>query len=173
MGAAGILTENDRCELIHGIIVEKPVINPPHKKAVRRLLARLGAVFGGDFVIDSQAPITLVDSEPEPDVSVAVGPEDRYDDRHAGPAELVLVVEVSDTSLDYDRGEKLALYAGSRVTVYWIVNLVDRRVEVYTQPRGGRNPTYRGHVDYAPGQSVPVVTAGKTVGTIPVSELLP
>jgi Uma2 family endonuclease len=173
MGEAGVLTENDRCELIRGFIVEKPVINPPHKKAVRRLTPRLAAAFGDDYVIDSQAPITLADSEPEPDFAVAIGPEDRYENRNPRPGEIVLVVEVSDSSLTYDRGDKLELYARGKVPVYWIVNLIDRQIEVYTLPRGGKNPAYRSRTDYAPGQSVPVAVAGEQLGSIPVSEILP
>ena len=174
MGEAGILTENDRCELIDGLILEKPVINPPHAKSVRRLHRLLSAIFGGDdWVVGTQQPVTTRDSEPEPDAAVATGPEEKYDRRHPGPGETVLVAEVSDSSLNYDRGEKLQLYARARIPVYWILNLQDRRVEVYTDPRGGRNPTYRARTDYAPGAAVPVAVAGKTLGTIPVNELLP
>ncbi|MGL6095603.1 MAG: Uma2 family endonuclease, partial [Fimbriiglobus sp.] len=167
MGAAGVLTENSRCELIHGVILEKPVIHPAHKKAVRHLIEAASAVFGKSYVIDSQGPITLPDSEPEPDLSVAVGPEEQYDARNPLPPELVLVVEVADSSLDYDRGEKLEMYAASQIAVYWIVNFPDRRVEVYTDPHSGKSPTYRTRTDYAPGESVPVTVAGTILGTIP------
>jgi Uma2 family endonuclease len=173
LGARGILTENDNCELIRGIVLEKPVIKPPHKKALRRLLDHVPPVFGTSFVIDSQGPITLSDSEPEPDLSVAVGPEKRYDQRNPGPDEIVLVVEIFDSTLDYDRREKLELYAGSKIPVYWIVNLIDRRVEVYTEPRGGKNPTYRKHTDYAPDDDVPVTVGRKRLGTVAASALLP
>ena len=173
MGEAGILTENDRCELIRGVIREKPVIKPPHKKAVRRLLAILAPLFKDDFVVDSQGPITLSDSEPEPDLSIAVGPEQLYDERNPGPKDLVLVIEVSDSTLSYDRGEKLELYARDRLPVYWIVNLIDHRIEVYTQPRGGKNPTYRKTTVYGPSDSIPVIIRGKKLGTISVNEFLP
>ncbi len=74
---------------------------------------------------------------------------------------------------DEDRTTKLELYAGAKIAVYWIVNLVDRRVEVYTQPRGGKNPTYKQQTNYGPDDEVPVVVGGKQIGRIPVKELLP
>ncbi|HEY3787641.1 MAG TPA: hypothetical protein VGL71_02245, partial [Urbifossiella sp.] len=81
MGESGILSEDDRCELIHGIIREKPVIKPPHKKALRRLIRFLSPILNPHYVIDTQGPVTLFDSEPEPDYSAALPPESRYDDR--------------------------------------------------------------------------------------------
>jgi hypothetical protein len=173
MGDAGILTENDRCELIHGIILEKAVIKPPHKKAVRRLLAGITALLGDEYVVDSQGPITLSDSEPEPDISVAIGPEENYDDRNPGPEELELIVEVSDSTLKYDRKAKLELYAKDRLPVYWIVNLEDECIEVYTLPRAGKSPTYRRKTFLKRGSFVPVVIRGKKIGEIAVSDILP
>jgi Uma2 family endonuclease len=173
LGEIGFLTENDRCELMHGIIVEKPVINHAHKNCLRQLIDLLRPLVSADFVFDTQGPIEFDDSVPEPDIGITVGPATRYVDRIARSNEAVLVVEVADSSLEYDRGEKLQMYATAGVPVYWIVNLRERIVEVYTQPRGGRTPTYRRHLDFSPGQAVPVVLGKKAVGTIPVSEILP
>jgi Uma2 family endonuclease len=171
---AGILTSGDRCELIDGLIVEKPVINPPHATTATRLAKRLTALLGFDTVIRSQQPITLPpDNEPEPDVAIAIGTDNDYSDRHPGPNDLLLVVEVSESTLEADQTTQLAVYARARIPVYWIVNLIDRRVEVYTQPRAGKNPTYRSRRDYGPADSVPVALAGKTAGSIPVREILP
>lgn len=173
MGRTGIVKEHDRVELIHGLIVEKPLINPPHATALGKLYRRLTAMLGIDAAIRIQMPITLSDSEPEPDVVVAPGAHDDYETAHPGPKQSLLVVEVADSSLADDRSIKLQLYAVEKIAQYWIVNLVDRRVEVYTQPRGGKNPTYRARRDYGPGDAVPVTLAGKTVGSIPVREILP
>ncbi len=173
MGEIGFLAEDDRCELIRGVIREKPIMNPPHKKALRRLMECVRPFITAEYVFDCQGPITLADSEPEPDLSITIGPEDRYDARHAGTGDIVWVLEVSDTSLATDRGEKLQIYAEAKIPVYWIVNLQDRIVEVYTLPRGGRNPTYRSRVDYAAGMAVPVRIAGSTLGTISIDEILP
>jgi Uma2 family endonuclease len=167
----GLITKGDRCELIHGLIVEKPRVNPPHAAAVRRLTRLLTAVLDG-AVLQIQLPVTLSDSEPEPDAAVLQGEEADYDHRHPGPKDVLLLVEVSDSTLDDDSTTKLALYAGEKIAQYWIVNLVDREVQVYTNPRGGRTPAYRTRTDYRPGDSIPVVVGKKAVGTVAVSELL-
>lgn len=169
----GMIKKEDRCELIHGLIVEKPRVNPPHAATVRRLMRFLATLIGDDGVLQIQLPITCSDSEPEPDAAVLAGVEEDYEHRHPGPRDVLLLVEVSDSTLDDDTTTKLQLYAAEKVAQYWVINLIDRRVEVYTNPRGGKSPTYRTRIDYTPGQSVPVVIGKKSVGSIPVSELLP
>ncbi len=101
------------------------------------------------------------------------GPDEPYKKRHPRPRETELIVEVADTSLERDRGVKLKLYAAGGIAVYWVVKLVDRRVEVYTQPLGGKNPTYKQQTNYGPDDEMPVVIAGKELGRISVKELLP
>jgi hypothetical protein len=171
----GVLRESERVELLTGWIVPKMTVHPPHSSALTRLQKRLGRLLAEDWVLRIQQPVTLArwDSEPEPDAAVAAGPEDRYDGAHPGPKDIRLVVEVAESSLAEDQGIKLEIYAAARLPVYWIVNLVDRRVEVYTQPRGGKNPAYRQRADYGPADAVPVVIDGQQAGTIPVRELLP
>jgi hypothetical protein len=169
----GMISENDRVELIHGWITAKMGINPPHNTAVNRLMKAFLAITGPDGVVRIQQPITTKDSEPEPDVVLAVGTDADYENRNPRPSDVIVVVEVADSSLHEDQTTKLELYAGAKVAVYWIINLVDRRVEVYTQPRGGKSPAYKTRVDYGPDDLVPVVIAGKRVGTIAVKELLP
>ena len=104
---------------------------------------------------------------------LATGSKATYKARNPKPSEVILLVEVADSSLHEDQTTKLVLYAKARIPVYWIVNLVDRHVEVYTEPRGGKNPAYKKHTDYGPDDAVPVVVAGKELGRIPVKELLP
>jgi Uma2 family endonuclease len=173
MGEIGFLAEDDRCELLRGLIVEKAVINPAHRYALQQATLLLTEIIPKKYCIVSQGPVTLSDSEPEPDLAVWIGTAQDYRTRHARASEVVLLVEISDTSLATDRGEKLQLYAEAKIPVYWIVNLQDRIVEVYTLPRGGRNPTYRSRVDFAAGMAVPVSIAGKPLGTISVDEILP
>lgn len=174
MMEAGVFDGGRKCELIHGVILEKPVPGPPHSKSTYRLIRRLVALFPEpDWFVGIQDSITLSDSEPEPDFFAATGPEEKYGARHPGPKDLVLVVEVSDASRAFDRGVKLALYAGAKIVQYWIIDVNARRIEVYTDPRGGKNPTYRQQDTYGPDDSVPVVVAGKTLGTIAVKDLLP
>lgn len=171
---AGAFDGGPKCELIHGIILEKPVPNPPHSKSTARLLRRLVPLFPEpDWFVAIQDSITLSDSEPEPDFLAATGPEEKYDARHPGPKDLVLVVEVADSSLGFDRNTKLALYARSKVVQYWIIDVNARHIEVYTRPGGGKNPTYRTTTTYGPGEAVPVSVGGKKLGTIPAEELLP
>jgi Uma2 family endonuclease len=147
--------------------------NAPHDSCVyrlhTRLLVRLAPL---GLVVRCQCAVTFPMSVPEPDVAVVPGPEGLYDDTRPDAADLLLVVEVSDTTLARDRGLKQRVYARSRVPVYWIVNLSDGVVEVYTNPRAGRTPAYRTRTDYRPGDAVPVVIGGKVVGTIPAADLL-
>lgn len=169
----GVLTENDRVELINGRIVSKMPIRPPHKKSLRHLLAALVKLSMADVVIDSQGPITLDDSEPEPDITIAAGPESQYDHRQPTSGELHLIVEIADSTLRYDQTTKLELYAAAGIPHYWIVNLIDKQVDVFTKPKGGKKPGYGKRTIYKKGDGVPVMIAGKKRGTIAVSEILP
>ena len=169
----GILTENDRVELINGRIVDKMPIYPPHRKAVVNLYDLLKPLFPADSLVMSQNPITLSNSEPEPDFSASEPPKSKYDERNPGPDEVYLVVEVADSSLAFDSNEKLEMYAAAGIPVYWIVNLIDKRIEVYAKPKGGKKPGYGKKTIYKRGDDVPVTIAGKKRGTIAVSGILP
>ena len=173
LGEAGILTPEDRVELIDGWIVEKAVHNPPHRRVNVRLQRVLPRQLPAGVEVQFQLPITLPTSEPEPDAAVARGPAERYDDAHPGPRDVSLVIEVSDATLEFDQGGKLLLYAAARIPVYWVVNIPDSRIEEYTNPRAGRAPTYRTRTDHLRGSKVPVVLNGRTVGEIAVNDLLP
>jgi Uma2 family endonuclease len=170
----GILKPSDRVELLEGLLIQKMTIHPPHRWAVRKLGKTLGRYLPAGWFEDIQQPITLDDSEPEPDGSVIRGEPEQYAGRHPNALELGLVAEVSDSSLDEDRGWKKQIYARARIPVYWIVNLVDSLVEVYTDPTGPADqPDYRQRRDYGPTEEVPLVLDGKEIARIPVSALLP
>jgi Uma2 family endonuclease len=170
----GFFNPGDRSELIDGWLVDKMAHNPQHAGAVDVANAVIAALLPPDWTTRSQLPVRLPgNNAPEPDVAVVPAPKAQYMARHPTEKDVTLVVEVSDTTLDEDRRLKIPQYAKAKVAVYWIVNLVDRCVEVYTQPRGGKNPTYKTRTDYGPNDQVPVVVAGKRVGTIAVKELLP
>src|SRR5262245_37590070 len=109
--------------------------------------------------------------EPEPDVAVAEGSDDDYMSRLPRARDLHLICEVADSSLLLDRTHKLRVYARARIPIYWIVNLQDNRIEVYTQPRGGRTPAYQRREDYSPGQEIPVVINDREVARLRVSDL--
>ena len=131
----GILDENDRVELIRGEIVAKMPIGDPHIACLDRLTRLMIRAVGDDAIVSIQNPIRLADSEPEPDVVLLAPRADEYATDKPGSADAFLIVEVADTSLDYDRNVKGVLYAENRVTEYWIANLVDRGLEVHRQPR--------------------------------------
>jgi Uma2 family endonuclease len=134
MGAYGILTENDRVELIRGEIVEKMTIGPEHAACVKRLNRLLGPLVGPHAIVSIQDPIRFPDSEPEPDVALLVPRDDFYSSGNPGPSDVLLLIEVADTTLDVDRGVKRTLYAESGIHEYWIVNLPEASVEVHRQP---------------------------------------
>ncbi|HEV3439717.1 MAG TPA: Uma2 family endonuclease [Gemmata sp.] len=168
---AGVLKEREPYELINGWIIRKMVVYPPHNYAVNVLMELFMKLHGSGATLRIQQPITTANSEPEPDVVVAAGSVADYATRNPNPSEVHVLVEVAESSLQYDRTTKLELYAKAKIQVYWIVNLIDRRVEVYTGPRGGKKPTYKQQKNYGPGDEVPLFIGGKEVGRIPVKEL--
>lgn len=133
MVETGILGPDDRVELLEGEILEMSPEKSRHAAAVDLAAEVLRAAFGPGRTVRVQHPIALGDaSEPEPDLAVVEGSPRDY--AHAHPTTAVLVVEVSDTSLDYDRRRKAAAYARSGIAEYWIVNLVENRLEVHREP---------------------------------------
>jgi Uma2 family endonuclease len=174
MARVGILSEDAPVELLNGWVVPKMTKNPPHSGTTRLVRAALERVIPPGWFVDTQEPITLATSEPEPDVAVIRGDRRRYLDRHPSPAEVALVVEVADASLDRDEIVKKPLYAEASIPVYWIVNLVEHRVEVHTDPSGpGREPVYRSRHDYTPSDEIPVLIDAREIARIPVRDLLP
>ena len=174
MARLGILTENDRVELLEGMLVEQEMINPQHRRSVRKLSKVLARVVPAGWYDDVQQPITLEDSVPEADGMLIRGDPDQFPDRHPGAKDVGFVAEVSDSSLGEDRGWKKRVYARARIPSYWIVNLIDRQVEVYTDPTGpAPQPDYRTRQDYGPTDAVPLVIDGREIARILVSDLLP
>lgn len=135
MIVAGILTENHKVELIRGEIVAKMPIGNPHIACVDRLTRLLFRAVGDDAIVSVQNPILLTDSEPEPDLTLRRPRADFYASGKPGPADLLLVIEVADSSLEVDREVKGPLYAENGVAEYWIVNLIDGCLEVRRKPR--------------------------------------
>jgi hypothetical protein len=174
MIAGGVLTEDDNVELLEGWIVSKPARNPPHDVAVDKAREEIQKLLPEGWRIRVQSAITTSESEPDPDLAVVPGPPDRYLESHPRPAEITLLVEAADSSLANYRGDKLRIYARAGISICWIINLIDARVEVYTGPSGpGPHPVYRQRQDHAAGDSVPLVMEGKVVGRIPVDRVLP
>jgi Uma2 family endonuclease len=119
-------------------------------------------------------PVNLEDSEPEPDVALVRIDERTYDGRFPTAKDVGLFIEVADVSLALDQTEKGRIYARSGIPVYWVVNLVDRQVEVHTDPDPAATPpAYRTRTDYRPGDTVPLVLDGQPAGGIAVADLIP
>jgi Uma2 family endonuclease len=172
LGEVGVLVSGEPYELLEGLIVKKMNKSARHRMVVWNLDRTLLRMLPSDWISIAQDPIHLVNSEPEPDLVVVRGPMTRYRERHPRAKEVALVLEVAESSLSEDRGRKLAIYARARIPVYWIVNLVDDKVEVYTVPKAGKNPAYRSCVEYGPEDSIPVVVVGVEVGRIAAAEIL-
>lgn len=164
---AGILHSDMPVELLDGWLIEKMPKNPRHRAVTRLLRQALEALTPSGWYVDSQEPITTADSEPEPDIVIVRGDTRDYLDRHPGPTDLALVVEVADATLRRDREMKRGLYARAGISYYWIVNLVDEQVEVYAQ-EDAQQPAV-----YPRGTAVPVVVADERVGAVQVDEILP
>jgi len=139
MGEAGILTEDDRVELIEGELIAMSPIGSDHSGTVNSLTRLLVLAVGDRGVVAVQNPVRLDDySEPQPDFAVLKPRADDYRRATPVPADVLLIVEVADSSLAYDRTVKRALYASHGIPEFWIVNLGAGAVEVHRQPRGAQ-----------------------------------
>ncbi|GAA5338581.1 Uma2 family endonuclease [Thermus antranikianii] len=135
---AGVIQEDERVELIEGTVVEMGPIGNQHTAVVKRLNALFHQTLAGQALVGVQGPIRLSPlSEPQPDLVLLRPRPDFYAQDHPGPEDIVLLVEVAEASLGYDRQVKLPLYAQAGIPEVWLVNLGERRVEVYRNPLGG------------------------------------
>jgi Uma2 family endonuclease len=142
MGAAGILREDDRVELIEGEIVEMTPIGSRHAGQINRLNSLLAARLGSDAIVAVQNPVRLsATSELQPDVALLRPRADFYRNAHPGPADVLLIIEVADTSIEADRRVKVPLYAKAGIAEVWLLDLTSNRVVVY------RRPTPEGYED--------------------------
>ena len=170
----GILQDGDPVELLEGWLVTKMNKNPPHVIALALVAKAIDRLLPSGWHVKTQDPVTTESSEPEPDVSIVRGDVRDYFDRHPGPADSAIVVEVADSSLSRDRGIKRRIYARAAVPVYWIVNLVDRQIEVYSDPSGpAEKPEYRQEKIFAATDEVPVLLGQQELGRLRVADLLP
>jgi len=170
----GVFEPGDRIELIDGLLLVAEPQSSPHYTAIRLVERILSRAFGEGWDVRTQAPIALDDvSEPEPDVAVVRGSVRDFATSH--PADPVLVVEVAVSSLAFDREHKASLYARAGRPEYWIVNLIDRVLEVRREPAPEPSAPYGW--DYALvdvlGPSDRVSTLGAPAVQISVADLLP
>src|SRR6478609_9744192 len=143
--------QNERIELLEGALVAMSPIGAPHSGAVQRLMRLLVLALEGRAAVRCQSPFAALEfSEPEPDFAVV--PAGDYDLDH--PSEAYLIIEVAESSLAKDRGKKLRLYASCAIPEYWVVNLPERCIEVYTEPSPG---AYARVERFERGQSIGLV----------------
>ncbi len=171
---AGILRAEDRVELLGGLLIKKMTTYDPHDFAVSSLAERFRELLKPAWSIREEKSVVLGRYwRPQPDISVARGPHTNYRSRAPRARDLGLLTEVADSSYAKDRGWKWDKYAGSKVPVYWIVNIPERRIEVYTSPSGrGKAAHYRECTTYEADQEVPVIIEGQELGRIKVSDIV-
>jgi len=168
MAEAGILTEDERVELLDGWIVPMSPIGSPHAGCVNRLTRLLTGLLRDSAIVSVQNPVVLNDRwEPEPDIAVLDFRADGYSQAHPRPGDIQLIIEVADSSTEKDRRIKLPAYAEARIPEVWLVNLPADRIETYRDPQDGRYLTPR------------LVSRGETLSpfelpdvTLPADEIL-
>jgi Uma2 family endonuclease len=174
MARAGIFPEGAPVELLGGWLVSTMPKSPPHSGCTRLIRKALAPILPMGWEVDSHGAITTDDSEPEPDIALIRSDLRDYVDRHPGPGDVAKIVEVADFSIERDRGIKKSVYAHARIPIYWIVNIPERQVEVYTDPAGtGEEADYQQRRDYGVAETVPVVLNGREIARIAVRDLLP
>ena len=179
--ALGFLRDGDPVELIDGVLMRKNraaagenamTHGKRHAVVVTQIQRSFERAFPGDVHIRVQLPVTLsAHSEPEPDIAVVRGEATDYLKSHPRPSDAILIVEVADSSLDYDRETKGRLYAAAGVSLYWIANLVDDQIEVFESPQRRRR-RYERSVKFRAGQSVAVKLGEGRPLSFPVTKLL-
>jgi len=176
MGRLGIIAADARVELLEGWIVQMHPIGAPHRFVVDELYRALAELIPGSHHVYSQQPVTFGSSEPVPDMVVVRGDNREFRGRHPGAAEIDLIVEVADTTLQLDRNQKSAICAAAEIAEYWIINLPERQAEIHRQPRAASDTT---HATYETREVVPadgrmsLVLEGKKLGEIGLADVLP
>ncbi len=168
----GTLTSDDPVELIEGMLVFKMPKNEAHIASVRRCRRAVETLLPSSYFYDAEQPLTLSDGEPEPDGMIVKGKIEDFDAVKVKPSNVELIIEVSDSTLDRDRGITLRSYARASVSCYWIVNLLDHQIEVYTDPDPlAPVPSYRQMQVFRFDEMVLLSLGGQAIGQIAVSDV--
>lgn len=163
MAEVGILDEDDRVELINGEIIEMSPIGKLHVNRVNRITSVFKKLPDEKAILSVQNPVSIAPySEPEPDISLLEFRADFYEDQLPSAENVLLVIEVADTSLGYDREVKKPLFAAAGIPELWIVNIEDEQVEVYKNPQNG---DYTNRQDYRRGDTIFIERLGFEVNT--------
>ncbi len=137
LGDAGVLGENDRVELLDGVLVMMSSISPPHAYVVSVTHDELSSRVPERTYVRIQQPVTLSTSEPQPDLAIVKGSNSTYRTRHPGPSDILILIEVADATSRTDR-MKAHIYAAAQIPEYWIIDLADRSIETLSDPRSPR-----------------------------------
>ncbi|MCC5631123.1 Uma2 family endonuclease [Nostoc sphaeroides CHAB 2801] len=165
---SGILTEDDRVELIRGEIIEMSPIGTKHAACVNRLINLLVQLLGKRVIVAAQNPVALNNnSQPQPDVALLKPRDDFYATAHPQPQDIFLLIEVSDSTVMYDREEKIPLYAEANIIEVWLVDINEQIVEVYQQSTAAG---YQLMQKFAGGQSLSIKALSDV--NITVNEIL-
>ncbi|MGB7247781.1 MAG: Uma2 family endonuclease [Phormidesmis sp.] len=157
----GFFQDDDHLELIQGELIYMAAKGVAHEVCITRLLRELPQCLGGSVTLRCQSPVALPpDSEPEPDFAIVRNREDDYFSGHPQPADILWLIEVSDSSITYDQSVKLVIYAAHGIAHYWIFNLLDAVLECYSDPYEGLQGTwaYRTKRIYLPTERVAMPT---------------
>ncbi|MGC8639144.1 MAG: Uma2 family endonuclease [Isosphaeraceae bacterium] len=167
----GTIAEDDPVELLDGIVVRKMPKGPRHDASFARSRRQIERLLPAGWYLRLEGAVRIPDyNEPELDLSVIRGESDDFTDHHPGPRDVALLVEIADSSLSRDRGTKRDNYARAGIPAYWIVNLVDRQLEISANPESG---VYPAPVILRETESVDLVIGGQHLGRIAVVDLLP
>jgi Uma2 family endonuclease len=168
---SGILPDDEPVELLEGLLVRKMSKKPLHETVIAVLNDLLPTILPTGWCRRIQAPVTLANGEPEPDVSIARGTLRDYLHQHPTPESIALVIEVAESSLARDRGPKRRSYARAGIETYWIVNLESRTIELFDLP-DPTTSTYKRTTPYDTAAAIPLTLSGQVVAHIPVKDIL-
>jgi Uma2 family endonuclease len=170
MIASAIIAEEEPVELIEGLLVAKMGRNRPHVQAGKKGFRAIERVLPGGWHVSKEDPIVVSDgSKPEPDLAVVRGEIEGYDQRDVTASDVALVIEIAESSLSVDRTDMNRIYSANGIPVYWIVNLIDHQLEIYTDPTPAG---YRTTKVLDANQNVELILDGVEVGPIAVADLL-
>ena len=175
MIGAGVFPDDAHVELLDGRLVDQMTKFAPHNYTARQLGLLLKGILAVDWLISEEKSVRLGRLwRPEPDIAILRGPNSRYRKIDPSAADIGLLIEVAESSYATDRGEKWRAYAAARIPIYWIVNLNQSRIEVYTDPVGrGKKASYRQATNFGIDAEMPIVIDGREVAQFAVKDVLP
>lgn len=169
----GILDRNDHVELLEGYVVLKMPRDPSHDGTIDLVNAGVRPLIPAGWIMRVQQSIAFDESQPEPDFAIVRGNPRSFLTRHPAPSDVGLIVEVANTSLMRDMRDKARIYASAGIPTYWVINVTDRVVEVFTQPSGPTiSPTYSNQQTLNANDTIVFVLDGTLVASLPVADLL-